>query len=369
MNKKSHPLYPFRHLIVVFVMMLIGAALLYRGVRADDYQPLIDAVSKQIQANQAIVSQKQAEGDTLDNKLAAVRADLAAAKANLELTKLLIGQTKAQKSATTKELNRQTDLLGQNIAVVYKQGGISPIELLAGTDSLSQYVGKQEYYSSLRRKIDENVASIRDAKRKLEVIETQLKIRENEEKLQSEKITEKETALAELLTKTRGEEKAYRELVDNDKTRLATLRAQQSAAIAAQSAGREYSSTTEYPWAGVEPFPSWGVDPWGFYYRQCTSYAAWRRANLNRPIQAWGFLGPADAKEWPKWAKQFNVRVDDQPEVGAIGVYPAGEYGHVMVVEAIVSNGKQVLVSEFNANWDGRYSQSLWPVSALVFIH
>ncbi len=151
--------------------------------------------------------------------------------------------------------------------------------------------------------------------------------------------------------------------------KLAALRSEQAAVIAAQSAGRDYTSSTEYTWQNVEPFPSWGVDPWGFYYRQCTSYAAWRRAKIGRPIPSWGFMGPADAKEWANWGRRFNYRVDRQPEVGAIAVYASGQYGHVMIVEAIVSNGNQVLVSEFNANWDGRYSQSLWPVTALEFVH
>lgn len=81
----------------------------------------------------------------------------------------------------------------------------------------------------------------------------------------------------------------YQQLVEADKTRLGILRSQQAAAIAAQSMGRDYSTTSQYPWAGVEPFPSDGVDPWGFYYRQCTSYAAWRRANLRHPCRLGDF--------------------------------------------------------------------------------
>jgi len=371
-NKPNLPHTARSRLVGYFILagaILVGSILVARHVRADDLQPLIDAVSKQIEANQAIVNQKQAEGDTLQNKLTAVQADLEAAKANLELTRLKIKQTKVRQLSTGRELTAQTTLLGQNIAAVYRQGGISPIELIAGSDNLSQYVGQQEYYSTLRRKIDENVAKIRTVKAELDDLDTQLTIKANEVRLQTEAISVKEAELAELLGKTRGEEGAYRVLVDADKTRLSTLRAQQAAAIAAQSAGRDYSLTSEYPWAAAEPFPSAGVDPWGFYYRQCTSYAAWRRANLGKPIPSWGFLGPADAKEWPKWGKQFNMRVDAEPEVGALGVYAAGEYGHVMVVEAITQKGQQVLVSEFNASWDGRYSQSLWPVSALTFIH
>lgn len=345
--------------------MLVG----HSRVSADEYQPLIDALSKQIQDNQAIVKQKQAEGDNLENRLDAVRADLASARANLEMTRLQVSQNKARQSEVQTRLKKQTDLLGENIAAVYRQGGISPLELIAGSQSLSQYVDKQQYYTSLRDKINDTLAEIERSKKQLDDLEIDLRIKENAESLQEKVIAEKEAELAKLLEQTRGEEQKYRDLVKADQAQLSTLRAQQAAAIAAQSAGRTYSLTTDYPWSTVEPFPSWGVDPWGFYYRQCTSFAAWRRASLGKPIPSWGFMGPADAKMWPNWGRQFNMRVDDQPEVGAIAVYGGGEYGHVMIVESVLKDGQQVLVSEFNANWDGRYSQSLWPSSVLTYIH
>jgi surface antigen len=356
--------------LFLFVAM-VSVSVWYQAqpARADDLQPLIDAVTRQIQDNQAIVNQKQAEGDTLQNRLTAIQAELTAARSNLELTRLRIEQTKTDRKKTEAELEKTTELLRQNITAAYKQGDISPMEVFASSENLSDFVGRQEYYDSLRNKIIDNVNSIKTAKKQLEEFSRQLRIKEEQEQLEEEAIAAKEAEQAELLAKTRGDEAAYRALVEADTTRLETLRAQQAAAIAAQSLGRDYELTTDYPWAAVEPFPSRGVDPWGFYYRQCTSYAAWKRASIGRPIPAWGFLGPANAKLWPEWAGKFGMRVDTTPEVGAVAVYPVGEYGHVMIVEGIVSNGAQVLVSEFNADWGGRFSQSVWPVSSLVFIH
>ena len=350
----------------VFVVMSL---LIVHRVRADDLQPLIDAVTKQIADNQAQANQKQAEADTLQNKLTILQTRLAASKANLQLTRLKIDQSVKDLDKNKSDLELQTELLRENIAAMYKQGGLSAMELLASSDTLSDLVSKQQYYSSLKDKITGNVDAIKAAKKSIEELQTKLLSQQNEEQLETDAVSEQEGELAALVADTRGQEKVYRDLVQADNDRLATLRAQQTAVIAAQSAGRDYSITSQYPWAGAEPFPNSGVDPWGFYYRQCTSYAAWRRANIGRPIPAWGFLGPANAKQWPDWARQYQMRVDSVPEVGALGVYPVGEYGHVMVVESVLKNGQQVLVSEFNANWDGRYSQSLWPVSALVFIH
>lgn len=340
-----------------------------RTAEADELQPLIDAVTLQIAENQAVVNRYRAEADTLNNYLRAAQADLQASRANLELTRLRLKQTQQQLTVNKQVLLQQQDLLGQNIAVFYKNGNISPIEVLASSNNLSEFVGRQEYYASMRRKIDESLTKIREAKRALENLNGQLTHRQSEEQLNETAIAKKEADLNAMLAQTQGNERVYQTLVDGDKLKLTTLRAQQAAAIAAQSGGRVFDLTSEYPWAGVEPFPSQGIDPWGFYYRQCTSYAAWRRAQIGRPIPTWGFLGPANAKDWPNWGRASGMAVDNIPEVGALGVYSAGEYGHVMVVESIVGNGTSVLVSEYNADWGGRYSQSIWPVSSLSFIH
>lgn len=356
----------------VGLFFLSAAGVLWRYVptaQADDLQPLIDAMTRQIQDNQAVVNQKQAEADTLQNRLTSIQADLNAARANLELTRLRIEQAKLDRKTAEVELDRTTELLRENIAAAYKQGNVTVMELLASSENLSDFVGRQEYYDSLRNKITANVEQIKTTKKQLGELSKQLRIKNDQLQLEETAIIAKEAEQAELLATTRGEEAVYQALVDVDTVRLETLRAQQAAAIAAQSLGRDFSLTSDYPWTTVEPFPSQGVDPWGFYYRQCTSYAAWKRASIGRPIPAWGFLGPANAKQWPDWAGKFGMRVDVTPEVGALAVYPVGEYGHVMVVEGIVSGGAQVLVSEFNADWGGHYSQSLWPVSSLVFIH
>lgn len=357
------------YVIFAFLLIVLTAVWVLPVARADDLQPLIDAVTKQIQDNQAVVNQKQAEADTLQNRLTSIQADLSASRANLELTRLRIEQTKLDRKVAEASLKQTTQLLKENIAAVYKQGNVTPIELLASSENLSDYVGRQEYYDALRNKITENLNTIKTTKKQLEELARQLNIKEDQLKLEQESIAAKEIEQARLLEQTKGEEAAYQALVDADTERLEILRAQQAAAIAAQSLGRDFSLTSEYPWSTVDPFPSRGVDPWGFYYRQCTSYAAWKRASIGRPIPAWGFLGPANAKQWPDWAGKFGMRVDTTPEEGAVAVYPVGEYGHVMIVEGIVSNGAQVLVSEFNADWNGNYSQSLWPTSSLVFIH
>jgi surface antigen len=169
-----------------------------------------------------------------------------------------------------------------------------------------------------------------------------------------------------LLSETQGVEANYQNKISSEKKKITELQAQQAAEIAARTRGSSYFGTGEYPWANV-PFPSFQADDWGFYLRQCTSYAAWKRAAVGRPIPAWGRMGWADAKAWPGWAAASGLRVDHTPEVNAIGVFTGGAYGHVMIVKSI--SGSQVLVSQYNADFTGRYSESYWDIASLVFIH
>lgn len=334
---------------------------------ADQFDDQINALNQKIDQNQAVINQKQAEANTLSNKLSILQGQISSAQAELNLTKLQVSQINEQIKKANEELEKQKQVLKDNMVIMYKQGNISPLELLASSDNLSDYVSKQEYLTAIKNKVNENLTKIDQLKRELDEKKNKLDILAFQQKAQVDNIDHQRAEQQELLSKTKGEEASYQSLVSADKASVSSLKKQQAAAIAASSSNNTYGGTGGYPWAGV--VQDSGADPWGFYYRECTSYAAWRRANIGRPIPAWGRMGPADAKTWPGWARNFGYRVDGSPEVGAIGVYGGGQYGHVMIVESIKNGGSTVHVSQYNADMTGHYSESDWPTSALTFIH
>lgn len=102
-----------------------------------------------------------------------------------------------------------------------------------------------------------------------------------------------------------------------------------------------------------------GVDPWGFYYRQCVSFVAWRMnrdAGTTRAPYAfsnwmsggrWG-----NAANWDDNARALGYKVNTTPAVGAIAQWDAWEggaygYGHVAYVEHVNSDGT-INLSEYN---------------------
>ena len=74
---------------------------------------------------------------------------------------------------------------------------------------------------------------------------------------------------------------------------------------------RRLSSGDDYP--SSWKYGGFGVDPWTMYWRQCTSFAAYRLSNTN------GFnlpVGYGNAITWGSIARANGYRVDMNPAVG-----------------------------------------------------
>lgn len=123
---------------------------------------------------------------------------------------------------------------------------------------------------------------------------------------------------------------------------LATVSVSCGSSAQAAVLGDDYPSSWKYG--------GFGVDPWTMYWRQCTSFAAYRLSNTN------GFtlpVGYGNAITWGPIARANGHRVDMNPAVGSIawfsdGVNGAGYMGHVAWVAEV--NGDQVTIEEYNYN-------------------
>lgn len=108
-------------------------------------------------------------------------------------------------------------------------------------------------------------------------------------------------------------------------------------------------------------------DPYGFAYRNCTSYVAWRLHNAGFTVPYGRALG--NAKTWADNARALGFHVDGNPRAGDVAVWTSGLYGHVAFVEAVNGDGS-VNVSEYNAlpAYAGLYSARNG-VRATAYIH
>lgn len=112
----------------------------------------------------------------------------------------------------------------------------------------------------------------------------------------------------------------------------------------------------DYPYKNAS---SYGVDPWNFYNRQCTSFVAWRmNRDAGRTSAPYAFMNWMNgfrwghARDWDDTARNLGYTVNNTPKAGAIahwGPWEGGAYGygHVAYVESVNADGS-VNLSEYN---------------------
>ncbi|VTU64673.1 hypothetical protein [Lactobacillus agilis] [Leuconostoc pseudomesenteroides] len=92
-----------------------------------------------------------------------------------------------------------------------------------------------------------------------------------------------------------------------------------------------------------------GVDPWGYFYRECVSFVASRLKNMGVSADLFSHLG--NGADWVN----ASVPHSKTPKVGDVAVYGAGsEFGnHVAMVTGV--QGDKISGEEYNWSGDGQY--------------
>ena len=127
------------------------------------------------------------------------------------------------------------------------------------------------------------------------------------------------------------------------------------------------------------PYPNSDMrypDPWNFYNRQCTSFAAWRVREKGINFHNWmGGIRWGHANNWDNTARALGKTVNRTPKAGAIAVWEAGVsgahslYGHVAYVAQVHSNGT-VTIEDYNWSVVGGYGKRTVPANSISwYIH
>lgn len=125
---------------------------------------------------------------------------------------------------------------------------------------------------------------------------------------------------------------------------------------------RSIAGTNDYPSQWMNSAQDAVVDNWGFYNRECTSFAAWRlhsRNGFDIP-RAYGY-----ANVWGTRAAGEGYTVNMTPALGAIAWW---SNGHVAWVEAV--NGSNVTIEEYNYDYAGHYHERIISANSVSdYIH
>ncbi len=346
-------------LVALAVVVALSAPIgLGSYVFADKYDDQIDALNAEISGYQQQAASLSAQAHTLQNELANLAAQKATLQGQIDLSQAKYDKLVNQIAETEQKIADNKDALGQIIADMYVDGSITPLEMLASSNNIGDYVNQQEIRSSVQDNLSKTINEINELKKQLEQQKKDIERVLADQKSQRDQLAAKEGEQAKLLADTQGQEAAYQQLSSDRNAQISGIRSQQAAAMAAAAAASGASNIGggsigggNYPgiWANSEQDTL--VDNWGLYNRECVSYTAWKVASTGRFVPHFGGYG--NANQWPSTAGQYGISSGIEPVKGSVAIWYIGEYGHAMYVEGYDRGSGIITVSDYNNNSDG----------------
>jgi len=358
-----------RKLLLVFISVIIVFGILIQiipKVSADQYDDKINALQQDIDNYNAQAAQLAAQANTLQIEVSKLDSQAAIIQAQIDLSQAKYDKLVIQIADTKQKIKDNQDALGVTIANLYVDDNITPLEMLASSKNISDYLDKQEYRSSVRDELTLTIGKVKELKTQLDTQKTEVERILADQKNQHLALVDKQNEQQQLLTQTKGDESAYQQMSKENDAEISILRSQQAAELAARARenGGGYSSSAGDGSRGGYPLkwlykPNGEIAPldyysddWGMYSRECTSYAAFKvdQAYGNMPY------GYGNANQWDDSARNGGIPIGTTPKPGSVGVIDGGYYGHVAWVESVNSDGT-INISHFNVNWGGDYAE------------
>jgi peptidoglycan hydrolase CwlO-like protein len=369
--------------VAVAVLSIVAVPMTFsQRSYADPYDDQINALQAQIDGYQSQASELSKQGDTLQNQLNILSNQKASIQAQVDASQVKYDKLQADIAQTEKSIVLNREALGETIADIYVSGSISPLEMLASANNISDYVDQQTARDSVSDALSQKINEIKALKKQLEKQKVDVERVLADQKNARDALAAKESEQATLVAQTRNEEASYRNLSAAKQAEKARVQEAQQAAIQAamRRAGGGASlnissgdgSMGGYPWAGgcYVDGNAWshggvggnGEDPLGYGCRQCVSYAAWKMyQKTGYAPRYWG-----NANMWPGSARASGFSVGYTPRSNSLGVISAGAYGHIVYIESYDASTGMARISQFNyygaggPGW-GNYSEMTVP--------
>jgi len=369
--------------VVVSVFMVIATPIaITQTVRADEFDQKIAALQQQINQYNSQASKLAGKRQTLQNEL----AKLDNQKSQIQ-TQITIYAAKAAKLAnqikkSELEIAQNREALGTLMVNIALDEHISPIEMLASSRNIGDFLDKQTYQSTVQQNLSTTITRINQLKTRLEKEKKTVDQVLAEQKMARDALAAKEAEKNKLVAQTQGQESAFQRLSSKARSQQLELQRQQQAAIEAainNGGGGSFlpgdPNKGGYPWhngcyVDANAYSS-GFDPIGYGCRQCVSYTGWkvgqRTGNFPR---YWG-----NANMWPNSARNAGYRTGTEPKPHSVGVVTPGVFGHVVWVES-VNDDNTINISQYNyynaggPGW-GNYSEMrvpAWAYDTYIYI-
>lgn len=375
LNLATKAVLVFMSCLMIFAapMQSVKDVYAYSQDAVDQLQVKIDSLNQDIAAYHAEAAKLGENIQTLQATLTKLANEKAIIQAQVDINQAKYDQLEIQIANTEKQIKDNQDALGITIADMYVDNDVTPLEMLASSDNIGDYLDKQEYKTSIRKELSSTISKIKELKQSLVSQKADVEKVLNDQKNAKQTLSDKESEQASILAATQGQEAAYQQLSVAADSKKSELVQQQQAIInyvppdgvtsnisdptkgnypwgGSGCTVKEvwytgyYSDGTSYKYSSLDSFYGIngdGSDALGYACRQCTSYAAWKI--YEHTGEKYRFMG--NAANWPNSFGQYNKT----PRENSVGVISGGGYGHVVWVERMdPDNSSNIIISQYN---------------------
>lgn len=331
-------------------------------------------LQRQAAENRQKLNQKKQEVSDLQGVISGIDSDIADTEANISnsedqisVTEGVISELDANIQQTQSQLDDLQGRLRSAYIGLYELSQTSTVDSILSSASLSDIVSQTQYIQALQSDLQVNIKKANDLKSDLETKKTDNEAQKaNLVNLRQDLVISRNFLNSRraqknyLLSQTQGQQAQYEALLKKLQSQQEVLSQAIYDARRAGGGGEQFiGGTGDYPWA-FEP-DAYAVDPWLFYKRQCTSFAAWKFQSFYGLVFYNTRPGQGSAWNWPALAHDQGYQTSSTPRADAIVSFPVGTnmpYGHVAWVDRVNANGT-IDVEEYNWTINRGYSQRL----------
>ena len=279
--------------------------------------------------------------ETLQEEVARLNDEIAMYEARISANTAKAEDLASQIEENSKKLALQQAALASMLVDIHFDGQPEAIMILASSNSISDYAEKQSRVDTVKNQVSISAQAVKSLKLELEGQRKEVMRIIADQELQRNAVSERRAYQNQLIAKYRNNESAYSS--EAAAARKIKEREIANAIAAANSYGAVGNGVNNYPYRNQCPAANLSfLTEWG-YVCQCTSYAGFKAsAYWGVSVSGWGH-----AYSWDDTARALGYRVDTTPAAHTIAVSNAGQWGHVMWVESVNTNGT-INLSEYN---------------------
>ncbi|MDO8507432.1 MAG: hypothetical protein Q7S53_02595 [bacterium] len=167
-EKFSNSFFKASIIVVLFVMSLVVVPSGDTSVVHASLQDDLNAVNAQLDATNQSVAAKKDEIKTLGDEINMLNEQINQTQLQIQSTEYKIQLLGEKITQTEKDLTIQKDTLNEYLRVIYEESNTSPLELIASSNSFSDFVDKSEYLQTMQMKIQDTVEKVKQMKADLE---------------------------------------------------------------------------------------------------------------------------------------------------------------------------------------------------------